>query len=180
MTNKSLGSDIYSGLASFGEIKALIILIIGGLLALGLLGGGIYFISTAKKSEKITATITDAVCGYPIRGKYKCNINYKYTVNGVTYDGKLPTYSTSYPLKNGDSIDIYYEKDNPSVSDNQDKKQTGIAMIVVGIIIVLFLGANYYFTRKSKGYAAFTGVGSLFSGFGGSRSYYGDSYYGSW
>lgn len=174
--SQSVGSEIYSGLASFGEIRALIGLIIGGLICVIFLGIGIYMLTHLKKSEKTTAIITAVSCGIPSRGNYTCNVTYKYTVNGVSYDANIPTYISNVPLKVGDSIQIYYEVDNPSVSDNNDKKTGAIIMTVVGGVILLLLIGNYYFTRKSKGYAAFTGASGILGGLsGGNRTTYSDN-----
>lgn len=170
--SQSVGTEIYSGLASFGEIRALMGLIIGGLICLLILGIGIYMLTTLKKSEKTMAIITDVSCGIPSKGNYTCNVTYKYTVNGQSYDGNFPTYISKVPLKIGDSFEIYYEVDNPSLSDNNDKKTIAIIMTVVGVVILLLLIGNYYFATKSKGYAAFTGASGILSSFSSSGSNY--------
>ena len=59
MAKKSVGSEIYSGAASFGKLRAVFGVIFGTLIGLGLIIGGIFAI--AHKTKR-----TSMVTGYPI------------------------------------------------------------------------------------------------------------------
>jgi hypothetical protein len=75
---------------------------------------------------------------------FNCYLNIEYIVNGQTYYNDI-TISNSTEYKNGDTIDIFYNPDDPNDIQTQSfpTKPFGWGLIVVGIIIFILAFARY-------------------------------------
>lgn len=166
--DKSLGSKMYTGAASFGRIYAIIGLVITSIIALVLVCWGIYIIlHPSKRITKTSATITRTpVCVPSINNnkiQYTCNIEIEFTPINSTeiIKGVISVKSDiDYSRPEHKTIGIYYNKTNPSdySIDKGAEALTGGIMIGVGIIIVIISYLIYWGTKKSKTFAAGVGV----------------------
>lgn len=164
MTNKSLGSEIYEGVGTFGHIEAWIGAIMSTIIGIIFIVIGIFDI---KHKTTLTAStqgkINNADCGGGYNDgsgeKYQCTVNVSYTVDNKNYSITKTTDDTSKHYK-GESVTVHYNPSSPEngelVSDNS--KTIGIIFIVIGIIIPLFAWLWLWITYKSKFAAAAGGV----------------------
>jgi len=83
-----------------------------------------------------------------------------YTINGKKYKQEF-----EFPSKKvkGEKIKLYYDPEKPEEPDlNKDSKKTiGKGFIICAIFIIVGAGVHLYITKKSKMYAAASGVGTV-------------------
>jgi|SRR6056300_1662093 hypothetical protein len=160
-------SSALSGIGRANAIMGLIGAVIFNFISLPL---GIHLLTRKNKySKKVTATISipgdigpspgpaeqDDFIGCELNiskntksGEvskiFNCYLNIEYIVNGQTYYNDI-TISNSTEYKNGDTIDIFYNPDDPNDIQTQSfpTKPFGWGLIVVGIIIFILAFARY-------------------------------------
>lgn len=154
--------DVYTGVASFGLMMALIGAVIGGIIGFALMAYGIYLISNPGPSKiGTTATVVSSNCTQS--GKTtSCNLKLSYkAANG---SAMTATLMTSDGIHNtGDTINIQYDPVNPSdISQGTggNSTMTGWILLIIGLIVAILSIGNYLLTKYSKAYAAFVGVDS--------------------
>lgn len=154
-----IGTQVFEGVATFGRIVAWISLIVGGLISLILIGVGIYFlISKEVHTQTVKALIEEANCSVFDESKY-CSLKIKYNVGGKEYNSLIETNRRLYNI--GQFIDIRYNPNNPQdITTNSSKKFIGWILFIVGLLILIGVSVNFYLARRSKVYAAATGVGT--------------------
>lgn len=160
-------SSALSGIGRANAIMGLVGAVIFNLISLPL---GIHLLTRKTKyTGKVTATVSipkdigpspgpsdqDDLIGCELNvskntesGKkskvFNCYLNIEYVVNGKTYYNDI-TISNSTEYKNGDTIDIFYNPDDPNDIETQTFpfKPFGWGLIVVGIIIFILAFIRY-------------------------------------
>ena len=160
----SVGSEIYSGTASFGRIMAIFSAVMATLAGLIMIPLGIYLIARKSKLTATTnATIICDDCCIPTAEDsnitYNCTLAVEYSVDGTQYNEPITT-SGQQNYNNVKSATVYYDPKKPSdVSLDTDNTHTvGIIVLVVGIIIPALAWLWLYFATKYKSVAAVGGV----------------------
>jgi hypothetical protein len=123
----------------------------------------------AKRSETTQAIVTNVLCqrvvDYQVNGmdhyKKECKIDVKYTVGSTPFTGMV---LTNREFNNGETIKIYYNPTDPtdiSYSNSPISVTGWIFMALFGITTMSIIG-NVFFVQKSKAYAAYQGVDTIF------------------
>ena len=95
---------------------------------------------------------------------YRCNITYKFDVNGKTYTNTAESKSkTDYSKKIGETIKVQYNSENPETNRLKTLKKSQLATIVliVAICLPLCVYIPYLFSKKVKGGATILTVSEL-------------------
>jgi len=171
--SRGLGSEIYSGAAEFGRIRAIMGVIFGTIIGIACIIGGIVLI---RKKVMLNATITGTVSSDPACRKYtdkNSNFMYdcsgiyvKYTLNNTLYTLKNTRINSGINYKNGDKIKVYYQSNKPSnaslLSDNTHI--AGWIILVVGLLILagswfwFIMAMRYKFVAAAEGVAGAAGL----------------------
>lgn len=165
--------DLYDGSAAIGRITSTISAVVVTIIAIVMIIIAVYILlNPSVYTQSATATITSVDSSTPVLDQngqpthqfnYSLHVSYEY--KSKTYANTLTT-SSSTVYKTNDTIQIVLDPSDP----NRFELPSGvsgrtIAWIMIGIssfaIIISWLG--YYLTRKSKAYAAFTGIGDVAS-----------------
>jgi len=168
LRKQSLGSEIYSGAAVFGKVRAIIGVFIGTLISIFLIGFGIYAIARRKKrTHQLVGTIQKLEDGLNIcvptsvdnKIMYDCHFKVDYKIGIKEYSHTFQTRSnTTYT--DGGSIDLYYDPKN--IGDialtPDDTHLGGWIALIVGIVMLVGVWLMLYFTLKYKVVAAASGV----------------------
>ena len=169
---ESTGEEIYSGTATFGRIMAVVGVVISTIAALIMIPLGIYFIVHKTKLVSTTnGTVHSVSCVAKIHHddddddddddtiEYDCSLTVNYKVGNNSYSINTNTTSTAQ-YKEGDTITVYYDPNNPSNAalDADNTHVIGIIILVIGIIVPLVAWIWWYFARKYKAVAAAGGV----------------------
>ena len=165
MAKKSFTSKLYSGSARFGRdialVSAILISIIGIIL---IIWGIILEVHKTKLTQKTSGTIEIATCIQKINNNnivYSCNLTVNYSVKGHKYTLNVNNIESDSTYTENDSIDIYYDPNNPNNSAlNSDKylHTMGMIMVICGVVIPLFAWGWWYLTTRSKAVAAAGGA----------------------
>ena len=156
-SDDQVGLQIYQGSASVGRFLTLVFLIVTIIIAIiFIIYGVMTILQKNRHTEKVQGTIVSASCN-----AHHCyNVTVSYPVPGatkasVTFD-KLKT-SASAPLKVGDPITLYYNKNIHSDASTESSSKylgEGIGMIVAAVLVVGFLGFFYWLVKKYEPVAA--------------------------
>jgi amino acid transporter len=158
MKVSKIGKAVYKGAATYGRITAILSLVLAIILGIVLFGIGWYLINKPA-DKKVTAFVSDVK-----DASYCKNGNNKFTGYCVSFTlddiGKTKTeyVQTNSILNVGDKVTLYESDDETFSLKNNNYKAFGYLLFVVGLIIVAFAGLQFYFTQKSKTYAAFQGA----------------------
>lgn len=174
----SLGSEIYSGSASFGRITAFIGAIFTSILAIVMIIIGIVILVKKNHKKSVIGTVKNCrelankCCTQsgPHGDRFHCSLTISYEVDNHTYTTNIDTNSEkSYSI--GSTITLYYDPDNPShVSQKQSiPRWTGGVLIGIALFLVTSAWLWVWLTRKYKFAAASQGVGSGLSIISGGR-----------
>ena len=166
MAKESLGSELYSGAATFGKIRVIIGVIFGTIIGLALLVVGIVLI---VKKYKLNVSTMGTIMNDPNCSRHKekdsgtmydCNgMNIAYVVDGKSYTLNGSTNST-YNYVKGNSIRVYYQSDKPSNAALSSDNTHIAGWISVLIGLVMLIGSWFWFimAMKYKFVAAAEGV----------------------
>jgi uncharacterized membrane protein len=158
-TTKKIGEALYSGSASVGTITTTISLIMGIIIAIIMIIIGVIIVKKRLKSVSGTAT-SDSICS-TVEKDTNCSTEVTYTVAGKTYTSQ-PIDTGTAKFNNGEKVTVYYSASTPDKPViNPVPVTMGWMLIVFAILIILVVSLNYYFARKSKAYAAVTGVNAI-------------------
>jgi hypothetical protein len=151
---ESFGSEVYTGVADFGVIIADLKAIGGIIIGLIFIGIGIYLlVQKITRTATVTgivlnpanatlctqnSTTTTTNSGSNTNTYYTCNFNVKYTVNDVDYKSLQRTNGSSQYF-GGESIDLWYNPDNPNDASTSYDYSHGVGwvLIVIGVVIAL-------------------------------------------
>lgn len=158
MKISKIGKVVYKGAATYGRITATLGLVFGVIIGLVLFAIGWYLLNKPpdKPVSAIVSDVKDA--------SYCRNGNNKFTGYCVSFTledaGKTKTdyIQTNSILNIGDKVTLYESNDETFTLTKNNYKAFGYLLFVVGFLIVLFTGLQFYFTQKSKTYAAFQGA----------------------
>ena len=155
---------VYSGLATFGRIRVIILTIVMSIVSIGMLIGGIYMTVSKKNYNQTTAVLSNVQCSPPnTQGQMTCTFTATYSVNDKTFTKNL-SQQVSTALTNGSVIDIFYNTQNPSeisIGDISPSKM-GWILIASAIGLGLLTALIFYLTMKYKAFAAVEGVAGIF------------------
>ena len=161
---ESTGEEIYSGVATFGRVSAVIGVIIGTLAGLIMIPIGIYLLTKkVKKTASTDATIENADCTESAQDStisFNCTLNVNYKVGNVPYSGVVTSSGPTHYMS-GKKVKVYYDPSNPkdvALDSGKSKHIAGIILIVVGVIVPLVAWVWWYFARKYKAVAAVGGT----------------------
>ena len=145
----NLGSEIYSGAATFGKIRAWIGVVISVIISAILLYLGIQMVMyVPKRTVSVNANVVDdnkmpstikCVSSIVDKGKtvYSCSFKLMYKINNIDYI--LPFTSTSNTFNGLSSTTLYSDPNNindiPLTSD--DTKSTGYICIGIAVFITI-------------------------------------------
>lgn len=156
-------SNLYSDIASFGQLTSKFRLIVT-VLVFCILVGSAYCMYTSPKSprtQNIEAIVIEpSVCN--IKNKdgscVTSNTKVSYNVNSKDYNNSVSAYQENF--KTGDKIIIQYNPDNPNDISYKEPDTQSMGMTISGIATVILLGTIiwYYLVQRYKPVAAFEGV----------------------
>ena len=154
-----IGSNIYSGTASFGKDYTYIMTIITLIVCLIMLVTGIIFLfkkSVYTKQATFTITSDDGAPG--MNG----TTTYKGTVTGCSGSTTLTTLVLH---TKGDNVNVYQNPANPCdiVEKPVPYKVISGILISLSVIIGTFSLINMFFVKKYKGVAAVEGAAGVFN-----------------
>ena len=160
------GSELYSDTASLGRSYATIQLIFAVIIFIILTISGIYNQFVPITTTNIMATITNVVkCTAAVQSEqnYSCNLIVNYTVNGTSYTNPV-TLTNSKQYVVGEQVFISYNINNPNIitAAQLDSHFLGSISLVIGSILLLSCGINFYLSSSSNVYAAGTGISTTF------------------
>ena len=95
-----------------------------------------------------------------------CVNRYSFDIDGETYGGGFNTVEQR-ATKNGDEVALMYKSNDPVINSKQamSPQTWGYILGGAGLLIFLFAGGSYMFTKKVKGagtiQAASTGIGAM-------------------
>jgi hypothetical protein len=174
-----LGEDIYSGAASFGRFWALLGAIVSTVVAIVMIGIGIYILllPVQLSVQGTVVAINESPSGIcrSISDKngttFNCEITVKYLFNGQEYTKDM-SYSGTSTYYIGSKIPVYFKTANDPNStslNGQPPKWVGWALIAFAIILTLGSWFWYWATRKWKVVAAAEGTGGMLNLVSGGR-----------
>jgi hypothetical protein len=175
-SQSGLGTEMYSGAATYGEIRALIGAIVGTIIGVIMIGLGIDFILKKKVNfDSVNATILNVNCApQNIQNNQNnqniqtqnqnCNINVSYTYNGKSQN-KFIQYTGSYVYSVNQQVTVYINKDNENdiYLIKPNIKDVGIILLIIGLILIIGGWFVYWLTRRYKFFAAAEGVAGAYS-----------------
>lgn len=144
----STSSVVYSGLATYGQIHAIISMVIVGIIAILAVAIGIYLAtrtpmrtaSTKGKIVSISSSVYDVT----------------YSVNGKIYTTTINGYNSSNYVN--EKVTVHYQPSNPrNARVGMSKRLLGFILILTALFIAGLTALITYFTFKSKTFAAFEG-----------------------
>jgi hypothetical protein len=159
------GEEIYSGLATFGKIEAVIGAIVATIIGIILVIVGIVLIRHRSNLKGVEGIViqnsqcsTNMQCGgNNCTSHFSCTTDVKYTFDGKLYTEKISTGNSTY--SSGDKIVVYLDPNNPSQAEGiPSPKWIGWVIIGVGFVILISSWTWVYITRKSKVAAAVGGA----------------------
>lgn len=157
---ENIGDSIYSGTATIGKIKAILVAIIFTIISIGLVYIGVKSIFT---KDTLTSTVPGVVTKIDC-DKEGCDLEVEYTVNGKVYTLKEDNAPlVQIPVIN-QTVTIYFDPTNPNSarSEELNPKQLGSVYILIALIFLVFSWVGVWLTNKFKFYAAAEGAGTIF------------------
>jgi hypothetical protein len=177
MSDKSsLGSEIYSGAASFGTIWSLIGAIFATVIGTIMIALGIYLLVRKHNRDSFPATVlyVNGPGGPPCQKtqdnpvQYSCKITVKYSgwpnPIDINYTGEQVYYV-------GEQVTIYVKKGSPSDATLSKGVPNWTGWLLIGSAIFIIGGSWFWYwaARKWKFVAAAEGVGGVLGVVSGGR-----------
>lgn len=163
-----IGQTLYQDAASLGRFKALVILILGGVVSLILFLTGIYRlfayrIYSLTADSKVTQ-VTGCMKTQDINKKWNfdCTTSIEYTINDKKYQNSIKL-SKDNEIKIDDMIPIYYNPSNPN-EISVETSSSGWVFIVMSVFVLLlsylmyWLSMNYTFFAAAEGTSFITNL----------------------
>lgn len=155
----SLGREIYSGAATFGQINAWYSAIIVTLFVVPVLLVLAYSVISHKNHLKsVSGEVdgpSDTSCS--VKDNIKtCPFTVKYEVNGKIYK---KTDSSQQIYTGGEPIEVWYDPNDPSIAEiNPAPKALGYFILFLALFLLVGVWFWVWVTRKSKFAAAAGGA----------------------
>ena len=167
----SFVGDLYDGSAAIGRTTSAIGAVFITIVAIIMIVIAIYILlHPSVYTQSATATITSVDSSTPVldpKGQPTSQSNYSlhlsYAYQSKTYTNTLTTAS-SVVYKSNDTIQIMINPTDPSqfeLPSEVSGKTTAMILIGISVVATLIAWLRYYLTRKSKAYAAFTGIADV-------------------
>jgi hypothetical protein len=156
-------NTIYSGLATFGQITSILRAVLVTLVALGLIGYGIYilWVNWDYSEDKNGMVLEDSNCTIQNGQQFQeCSTKFTFSANGKSY---TLTQSTLLSYKKGDKITVFYKESDPQDSAKVDFWPKNVAYILFGtgsVLLVLSWGWVYLVDRFKPLAAVTGGIGA--------------------
>lgn len=160
-----LGQNLYEDAASLGRFKALIVLVLGGIISIILFLVGVYKILFSQNVYTLTTNakvtqITDCMKTPSQINKntwqYDCSVSIEYTVDNKKYQNTI-ILSRNYKLEIGNIMPIYYNPSNPS-DIVTETPQSGGLLIGLSIFVMASAYLIYWLSNRFKFFAAAEGT----------------------
>lgn len=155
-------SEAYSGIAKFGQGYALVGAVGATVLGAGLVGFGFWLNARAKSEVQANGKTTGASsCGLSIvKGNSQtiCSTPVAYNDElGRRYERVLDTHQAKYGAN--EPIGVFYQVgDAGSASASRTPSSAGFIVMVVAAVVVVLAWLSWYLTKKSKVFAAASGL----------------------
>jgi hypothetical protein len=158
-----LGNEMYTGAASFGQIRALIVAVIGTIISIIMIVIGIYMLFKKKiNTVSVDATILNLNCNSVQNNIQNCNLNLSYNYNGI--QNRYVQYSGNIVYSVNQKLTVYVDTDNGDVYlDFPSPKEVGSVLLILGFIILIGCWFMYWLTKRYKFFAAAEGVSGAFN-----------------
>jgi hypothetical protein len=160
----NFASDLYEDTSNLGKSYATIQVFIGIIIFIILCLCGLYNNFKTDTHGNVKATIGQVSCNKKVYSEntqsiYSCDLRVSYIVNDKVYINNLTLENSQQYVLNQD-IDISYDLNNPNIITEKqaNNSTTGSISMVIGSLIMLSCGVNYYLANNSKIYSATTGV----------------------
>jgi hypothetical protein len=140
--------NVYSGLADYGKLNAIISMVIVSIIVLISFIVGFFMIfhrpvATSQTTGKIMSISPKS---YTIQ----------YNVNNKTYNTTVNGYNSNNYIQK--QIVVHYDPNNPTkVHIGMSGREMGSIIIGIAVVVGLLTALNVYITMKSKTYAAIEG-----------------------
>jgi hypothetical protein len=168
-SQSGLGDEIYSGAASFGEIKTLIGAVIGTIISVIMIGFGISLCLKKQPTyDSVDATIQKVTCDTVQDGQNKttrnCNINVSYTYNGKNQN-KFIQYTGNQVYTETQQVTVYINRDDDSqiYLSKPNLRTVGFVLLFIGLFILGVSWFVYWLSKRYKFFAAAEGVSGAYS-----------------
>ena len=150
---------VYDVTASIGIVYAIFSAVMATIICGIAIYAGVWVKNmNSDKTEKTIGTITEAICSNTKNDK-SCIVTINYKVKDVEYS----VSTTTTIVNKGQTLDIFYDPNNPnnfSISNNTTNT-IGWIIIIIAIIILLLSWGWFIMTIFFKPVAAATGVGAV-------------------
>jgi|UniRef100_A0A6C0K108 hypothetical protein len=146
---------------TYAVVGALILTIIGALI----IYGGVRLLMD-KHTMQLDATVTQATCRphAGTSGGFLCSVVVSYTVKDKIMTQNIPRMRSPEEVKLGDAMTIYVNPEKPQDIRAMGASQGfGIALIVIGALIIFFAILYMSFITAYKGLAALSAVKKIFT-----------------
>lgn len=160
-----LGQNLYDDAASLGRFKALIILVLGGIISIILFLVGIYKIlfsqniytmTTNAKVTQVTGCMKTQSAMDKNAWQYDCSTSVEYTVDNKKYQSTI-NLSRNYQMEIGNVMPIYYNPVNPS-DIVTEMPQSGGVLVGLSIFVMASAYLAYWLSIRFKFFAAAQGT----------------------
>jgi hypothetical protein len=167
-SNAGIGQTLYDDAASLGRFKALVILILGGIISIIMFFAGAHKLMFDNKNYIQTdARVMQVVdCMKTQTNKtwqYDCSINVEYTIDNKKYQ-KTIDITRGREVKVGDIINIYYNSSNKD-DITSVMPYSGWLLIILSIFVLLSAYLLYWLSIHFKLFAAAEGTSIVASFF---------------
>lgn len=164
MSDKSVGDQIYSGVATVGVVMSTVKAIFGSIIGIILLIVGIILVTKKSvRTEKVFATIKKIIkCNQINDNKkisYSCTFTASYIINDKEYTNTFTSTGNIEKTEN-ETITLYYNPNNLNdISIDSDNLHIlGWILIVSSILLISILITWAYIAHKYKPIAALSGT----------------------
>lgn len=151
----------YSGLATFGQITAILRAVLTTLVALVMIGYGIYilWVNWDYSEDKNGQVLKDSNCTMTfMNGKQfqECSTTFSFSANGKSY---TVTQSTLVSYKKGDIVTVFYKESDPQGTAKLDFWPKNVAYILFGAgsLMLIISWGWVYLVDRFKPLAAISG-----------------------
>lgn len=158
MRGGGFGEDMYDGVSEYGKFQALVMLVIGVVVALCVLGYGIYLLAT--DDTRHTATAAAKVVAVHCDGSQGCTLSVSFVVDKREFQVTLRS-DKRYAVN--DDLTVAYDPAAPTdaVIAGQNRKVIGGFTIAAAAIIAGGVYVTYLSTQRYKVAAAAVGASAL-------------------